>query len=82
MYLGLDIHLKSISYCVMDGKGAILKEGTITATVQKVVQLVQRHSVSDATLEACGNWQAYYDALVSLGVNTLLAHANRASTSS
>ena len=77
MYLGLDIHLKSISYCVMDAKGSIHKEGTIAATVGKVVQLVQRHSVTDATLEACGNWQPYLDALVSLGVNTLLAHPNR-----
>ena len=76
-YLGLDIHMKSISYCVMDAKGAILKEGTIAATVPKVVQLVQRHGVTHATLEACGNWQAYYDALVALGVNTRLAHPNR-----
>ncbi|GAG52392.1 unnamed protein product, partial [marine sediment metagenome] len=45
MYLGLDIHLKSISYCVMEAKGSIRKEGTITATVGKVVQLVQRHDL-------------------------------------
>ena len=77
MYMGLDIHMKSISYCVMDGKGEILKEGAIAATVPKVVQLVQRHGVTHATLEACGNWQPYYDALVSLEVDTSLAHPNR-----
>ena len=76
MYMGLDIHMKSISYCVMDGKGEILKEGAIAATVPKVVQLVQRHGVTHATLEACGNWQPYYDALVSLEVDTSLAHPN------
>lgn len=77
MYLGLDVHLKTISYCVMDATGAIHKEGTVGAKVEEVARLARLHEVSHATLEACGNWQPYYDALVSLGVSTALAHPNR-----
>ena len=31
-YIGLDVHKKTISYCVKDGSGAIHSEGTIPAT--------------------------------------------------
>ena len=77
MYLELDVHLKSISYCLMNETGRIHKEGILPAGMPEVAQLVQRHGVTDATLEACGNWQPYYDALRFLMVNTALAHPNR-----
>jgi transposase len=31
-YIGLDVHKKTISYCVKDGSGHIHAEGTIPAT--------------------------------------------------
>jgi hypothetical protein len=31
-YVGLDVHKKTISYCVKDGSGHIQSEGTIPAT--------------------------------------------------
>src|ERR1700719_4058973 len=31
-YIGLDVHKRTISYCVKDGSGAIHREGTIPAT--------------------------------------------------
>ena len=31
-YIGLDVHKRTISYCVKDGSGAIHGEGTIPAT--------------------------------------------------
>jgi transposase len=31
-YIGLDVHKKTISYCVKDGSGRIHAEGTIAAT--------------------------------------------------
>lgn len=77
MYLGLDVHLKTISYCVVDATGAIHKEGTIGAKLEEVARVVRLYGVTQATLEACGNWQPYYDVLVSLGVATALAHPNR-----
>jgi len=77
VYLGLDVHLKTISYCLMDATGAIQKEDAIAAKVEELVRLVGLHGVSHATLAACGNWQPYYDALVSLGVTAALAHPNR-----
>ena len=30
-YIGLDVHKRTISYCVKDGSGAIHAEGTIPA---------------------------------------------------
>ena len=31
-YIGLDVHKKTISYCVKDGSGRVHAEGTIAAT--------------------------------------------------
>jgi transposase len=31
-YIGLDVHKRTISYCVKDGSGTIHGEGTIAAT--------------------------------------------------
>lgn len=31
-YIGLDVHKRTISYCVKDGSGTIYAEGTIPAT--------------------------------------------------
>ena len=31
-YIGLDVHKKTISYCVKDGSGRIYGEGSIPAT--------------------------------------------------
>ena len=31
-YIGLDVHKRTISYCVKDGNGAIFAKGTIPAT--------------------------------------------------
>ena len=31
-YIGLDVHKRTISYCVKDGSGAIQLEGTLPAT--------------------------------------------------
>jgi transposase len=31
-YIGLDVHKRTVSYCVKDGSGAIHAEGTIPAT--------------------------------------------------
>jgi hypothetical protein len=31
-YIGLDVHKRTISYCVKEGSGAISAEGTIPAT--------------------------------------------------
>ena len=31
-YIGLDVHKRTISYCVKDGSGAIHAEGTLPAT--------------------------------------------------
>ena len=35
-FIGLDIHKKTISYCVKDAAGEVLAEGTISATRQSL----------------------------------------------
>ena len=32
-YIGLDVHKRTISYCVKDGRGQIHAEGSIPATI-------------------------------------------------
>src|SRR5690348_10041913 len=35
-YIGLDVHKKTISYCVKDAAGCVLKEGKISSTRQEL----------------------------------------------
>lgn len=35
-YIGLDLHKKTISYCVKDAAGCVLKEGKISSTRQEL----------------------------------------------
>jgi hypothetical protein len=39
-YVGLDVHKKSISYCVRQADGTILREGRIAATRQALDPLI------------------------------------------
>lgn len=41
-YVGLDVHKKSISYCVRQADGTILQEGTITATRESLDRWMQQ----------------------------------------
>ena len=40
-FIGLDIHKKTISYCVKDAAGEVLAEGTISATRQSLDEWVR-----------------------------------------
>jgi transposase len=40
-FIGLDIHKKTISYCVKDAAGKVLAEGTISATRQSLDEWVR-----------------------------------------
>ena len=48
-FIGLDIHKKTISYCVKDVSGTVLSEGTIAATRAQLDDWVK-------TLPARGPW--------------------------
>ena len=40
-YIGLDVHKRTISYCVKDGSGAIHSEGTIPASSNQFLLKIQ-----------------------------------------
>jgi hypothetical protein len=58
IFVGLDIHKKTVSYCVKDVSGQVLSEGKIAANQQAVIALrVQQMTSSVRLIEALvGGW--------------------------
>jgi hypothetical protein len=49
-YIGLDVHKKTISYCVKDASGPVHREGTIGATrseLETIDQTLNIHNTKD-----------------------------------
>ena len=60
-YIGLDVHKRSISYCVKTADGQILEEGKLRATHQVLREWAQKRSESrpgamEATLFSGGGF--------------------------
>src|SRR5215212_11448021 len=73
-YLGLDVHQVRTQYCLVDGGGAVVREGSVPT--EDVLTLVDRPDLA-AVLEASGDWCAPYDTLRASGVAVKLAHPAR-----
>jgi len=73
-YLGLDVHKVRTQYCLVDGGGAVVREGSVPT--EEVLTLVDRPDLA-AVLEAGGDWCAPYDTLRASGVAVTLAHPAR-----
>ncbi|HZZ40253.1 MAG TPA: hypothetical protein VFE06_14050 [Acidobacteriaceae bacterium] len=59
-YIGLDVHKKTISYCVKDGAGRVHQEGRIGATRQQLDAWIRtlpepRTIAMEATIFTVGN---------------------------
>jgi hypothetical protein len=50
-YIGLDVHKRSISYCVKDGGGKIHAEGTIPATRFDLDRWMRSSGVDDIRVD-------------------------------
>jgi transposase len=75
-YVGLDVHKKSISYCVRQADGTILREGSIVATRQALdAWMGELPQPWMAGMEATMFTGWIYDHLVSRGVTVKVAHS-------
>src|SRR5216684_6827695 len=75
-YVGLDVHKKSISYCVRQADGTILREGSIVATRQALdTWMGELPQPWMAGMEATMFTGWIYDHLVSRGVTVKVAHS-------
>jgi transposase len=75
-YVGLDIHKKTISYCVRQSDGTILQENTIAAT-RPALELWMRHLPQPWTagMEATMFTGWIYDYLGESGATVKVAHS-------
>src|ERR1041385_934133 len=75
-YVGLDIHKKTISYCVRQADGAIVQEGTLAANRQVVdVWLEELPKPCTVGMEATMFTGWIYDHLLSRKIPTKVAHS-------
>lgn len=75
-YVGLDVHKKSISYCVRQADGTILREGSIVATRQALDALIRELPQPwTAGMEATMFTGWIYDHLVSRGATVKVGHS-------
>jgi transposase len=75
-YLGLDIHKKTISYCLRQADGTILREGTIEATREALTALVEGTPQPwSAGLEATMFSAWIYDHIRAQGGTAKVAHS-------
>jgi hypothetical protein len=54
-YIGLDVHKKTISYCIKTAAGQIVKEGTIQAAQRLATDRADRSGQAGATLESAAS---------------------------
>ena len=76
-YAGLDIHKKTISYCVKSADGSIREEGVMKSTRSELKRWTVGHAGCTVALEATMFTGWIYDVLVSAGVDTKVAHPYR-----
>lgn len=78
-FVGLDVHLKHISACVMDEAGQIQTERKINNNPEefdKLLAYVDKDN-SKFTVEACSCWEYVYDYLTEAGYQVVLANPSR-----
>lgn len=76
-YAGLDIHKKTISYCVKRADGVVLDEGVIKSTRSELHGWIAQHAECTVGLESTMFTGWIYDVLVADGLETKVAHPYR-----
>ncbi|MFC1641990.1 IS110 family transposase [Myxococcota bacterium] len=78
-YLGIDVHVQSSVWCLLDTSGAIVERGKVPTTSSALTALVQRLSGEDELLagqEVGKLCHFVYDTLTAAGVKTLSFNAH------
>jgi transposase len=75
-YVGLDVHKKTIAYCVRQADGTIVEEGSIAATRQELASILERWPKPwTAGLEATMFSAWIYDQVRAFGGTVKVAHS-------
>lgn len=79
MYVvGLDIHLRSVSYCILDERGHRVKEGRIVGGRSEVLaELSKLTGPWTACFEASGSYGPWHDALKERAAKVVMAHPGK-----
>jgi transposase len=80
IYIGMDLHKSTSSFCIMDKEGEILKETKIPTTREEVTKFIKalgkKNDISIA-LEPVSQWYVFADLLEDLGAEVHLAHPRK-----
>ncbi|MBN2395400.1 MAG: IS110 family transposase [Candidatus Atribacteria bacterium] len=78
-YGGFDIHKESITGCILDEQGNVIREHKFPVKHKAVERFTEGIPNSNITfaIEACGMWQAVYRILSDLGYTTKLANPKK-----
>ena len=77
IFVGMDLHKRTSSFCVMEQNGSILVEktlATIPDEIRKFIVSLGKERKINLVIEPLSQWYFYADFLESLGVNVTLAH--------
>lgn len=75
IYVGLDVHRKSITATVLDGQGNRLDQSRLASRDQDLIEYLRAlPGPQNVVLEACNVWEHCYDAVASTGARVVLAH--------
>lgn len=77
VFVGMDLHKKTSSFCVMDEKGKVLEEKTVRTVpeeIRKFVISLGKQKEIKLVMEPLSQWYFYADFISELGVKIVLAH--------
>lgn len=80
LYIGMDLHKSTSSFCVMDGGGTIITERRVPTTPERVTAFITALGTQPrlvVALEPVSQWYLYADLLETLGVEVHLAHPRK-----
>lgn len=77
IFVGMDLHKKTSSFCVMEKDGNILVEKTLATTPEEIRRFIislGKEREINLVMEPLSQWYFYADFVESLGVKVTLAH--------
>ena len=77
-FAGLDAHLKYVSLAVLDRRGQVARETSVsTREPEQLLAALAPYRPLEVVVETCPFWPWLYDLLVPAGVGFHLAHAKQ-----
>lgn len=80
MYIGMDLHKSTSSFCVMTKEGVVLREERIPTSTDRVTRFIRslgKRTNLSLVLEPVSQWYLFADHLEELGVDVHLAHPRK-----